>query len=68
MRVAHNNLTDHKKVFDEFVREAAPARILQYSYLYLVFAQVIVTELGEESDRRCVEARKHVNPVNGRRD
>ena len=52
VRIAHNNLKDQKASFDEFVSEAAPARILQYSYLHLLFAQMIVSELSAESDRR----------------
>ncbi len=56
MRVAHNNLKDHQKTFDQFVKEAASARILQYSYLYVLFAKMIVAELEEEADRRCSQA------------
>jgi hypothetical protein len=52
VRLAHNNLHDSKKCFDEFVGEAAPLRILQYSYLHLLFAHMIVSELNKESDRR----------------
>jgi hypothetical protein len=58
IRVAHNNLRDSKDCFDQFVSEAAPIRILQYSYLHLLFAQMIVSELIKESDRRCGAANK----------
>jgi hypothetical protein len=58
VRLAHNNLQDSKRCFDEFVAEAAPLRILQYSYLQLIFAQTIVSELNKESDRRCALASK----------
>jgi hypothetical protein len=58
IRVAYNNLRDYRKTFDQFVKEAAPARILQYSYIYLLFAQMIVAELDEETDRRCGQARR----------
>jgi hypothetical protein len=53
LRMAYNDLKDQKESFDQFVREAAPARILEYSYLHLLFAQMIVSELSAESDRRC---------------
>lgn len=53
LRMAYNDLKDQKESFDQFVREAAPARILEYSYLHLLFAQLIVTELNAECDRRC---------------
>ena len=52
IRVAHNNLKDRKVNFDEFVREGAHARIIQYSYLHLLFAQMIVLTLNAESDHR----------------
>lgn len=52
VRVAHNDLKDRKDNFDEFVREGAHARIILYSYLHFLFAQVIVLALNEESDRR----------------
>lgn len=52
IRVAHNNLKDRKVNFDEFVREGANARIIQYSYLHLLFAQIIVLTLNAESDHR----------------
>ena len=42
IRVAHNNLKDKRRNFDEFVNEGAHSRIIQYSYLHLLFAQVIV--------------------------
>ena len=42
IRVAHNNLKDKRRNFDEFVNEGAHSRIIQYSYLHLSFAQVIV--------------------------
>jgi hypothetical protein len=51
-RMAYNNLKDRKNDFEQFVSEAAPARILQYSLLHLLFAQMIVAELSSESDRR----------------
>jgi hypothetical protein len=60
VRMAHNDLKDQKESFDQFVREAASARILEYSYLHLLFAQMIVAELNAESDRRC-------GPANSRR-
>ena len=53
LRMAYNDLKDQKENFDQFVREAAPARILEYSYLHLLFAQMIVSELNAECDRRC---------------
>jgi hypothetical protein len=53
VRMAHNNMKDQKESFDQFVREAAPARILEYAYLHLLFAQMIVSELNAENDRRC---------------
>ena len=53
VRIAHNNLKDQKEIFDQFVSEAASARILECSYLHLLFAQMIVSELNAESDRRC---------------
>jgi hypothetical protein len=52
IRVAHNNLKDRKVNFDEFVREGAHARIIQYSYLHFLFAQMIVLTLNAESDQR----------------
>jgi hypothetical protein len=52
MRMAYNTLRDQKESFDQFVREAASARILQYSYLHVLFAQMIVSELIAEGDRR----------------
>lgn len=52
IRVAHNNLKDRKDNFDEFIREGAHARIIQYSHLHLLFAQMIVLALIEESDQR----------------
>ena len=52
IRVAHNNLKDRKNNFDEFLREGAHARIIQYSYLHLLFAQMIVITLHTESDHR----------------
>ena len=54
VRMAHNNLKDQKESFDQFVREAAPARILEYAYLHLLFAEMIVSELNAENDRRCL--------------
>jgi hypothetical protein len=52
MRMAYNTLRDQKESFDQFVGEAASARILQYSYLHVLFAQMIVSELTAEGDRR----------------
>lgn len=52
IRVAHNNLNDRKSNFDEFVRDGAQARIIQYSYLHLLFAQMIVLILSNESEHR----------------
>jgi hypothetical protein len=58
VRMAYNDLKDQKESFDQFVREAAPTRILEYSYLHLLFAQMIVSELNAECDRRCGPANK----------
>jgi hypothetical protein len=58
MRMAFNTLRDQKESFDQFVREAASARILQYSYLHVLFAQMIVSELIAEGDRRHGPANK----------
>jgi hypothetical protein len=52
LRVAYNNLRDRRNNFDQFVSESAHARTLQYSLLHLLFAQMIVSELSSESDRR----------------
>lgn len=52
IRVAHNNLKDRKANFNEFVREGAHGRVIQCSYLHLLFANMIVTALDEESDQR----------------
>jgi hypothetical protein len=52
VRVAHNNLKDRRSNFNEFVNEGAHDRVIQYSYLHFLFAQVIVTALSEESDLR----------------
>jgi hypothetical protein len=52
IRVAHNNLKDRKSNFDEFVREGAHDRVIQYSYLHLLFAQMIITALDKESTQR----------------
>jgi hypothetical protein len=52
IRMAYNNLKDRKNDFQQFVSEAASERILQYSLLHLLFAQMIVSELSSESDRR----------------
>ncbi len=52
IRMAYNNLKDRKSDFEQFVSEAAPARILQYSLLHLLFAQMVVSELSSESDWR----------------
>jgi hypothetical protein len=58
LRVAYNNLRDRKNNFDQFVSEGAPERILQYSLLHLLFAQMIVSELSSESGRRSDLARR----------
>lgn len=58
VRMAYNDLKDRKESFDQFVKEAAPARILEYSYLHMLFAQMIVSELLAENDRRCGQANK----------
>lgn len=58
VRMAYNDLKDQKESFDQFVREAVPARILEYAYLHLLFAQMIVSELNAECDRRCPQANK----------
>jgi len=52
IRVAHNNLKDRKSNFNEFVQEGAHQRVIQYSYLHFLFANMIVSALGEESDLR----------------
>lgn len=52
IRVAHNNLKDRKGNFNEFLREGAHDRVIQYSYLHLLFAHMIVTALDEESAER----------------
>ncbi len=52
IRIAHNNLKDNRRNFDEFVSEGAHPRIIQYSYLHLLFAQVIVKVLSEENKQR----------------
>jgi hypothetical protein len=57
IRVAHNNLKDRRSNFDEFLREGAHARIIQYSYLHLLFAQMIVITLNTESDHRYTPGR-----------
>jgi hypothetical protein len=49
IRVAHNNLKDRKANFNEFVKEGAHDRVIQYSHLYFVFANMIVQALEEES-------------------
>jgi hypothetical protein len=62
VRLAHNNLQLQRESFDQFVSEAAAARILQYSYLHLLFAQIIVSELSDESDRRYGRANELPQP------
>jgi hypothetical protein len=52
IRVAHNNLKDRKSNFNEFVQEGAHDRIVQYSYLHLLFANMIVIALHRESKTR----------------
>jgi hypothetical protein len=53
IRIAYNNLKDRKRNLDEFIRDGAHARIIQYSYLHLLFARMIVSTLDAESDQRC---------------
>jgi hypothetical protein len=52
IRVAHNNLKDRKSNFNEFVQEGAHGRVIQYSYLHFLFANMIVSALDEESHLR----------------
>ena len=52
IRVAHNNLSYRKANFDEFVKEGAHYRVMQYSHLYFLFANMIVQALEEESSLR----------------
>ncbi len=52
IRVAHNNLKDRKANFDEFVKEGTHDRVIQYSHLYFLFANMIVQALEEESTLR----------------
>lgn len=52
IRVAHNNLKDRKSNFNEFVREGAHERVVQYSYLHFLFANMIVLALDKESNLR----------------
>jgi hypothetical protein len=52
IRVAHNNLKDRKLNFNEFVQEGAHDRVIQYSYLHFVFANMIVSALRNESHLR----------------
>jgi hypothetical protein len=52
IRVAHNNLKDRKTNFNEFVQEGAHDRVIQYSYLHFVFANMIVSALDNESQLR----------------
>jgi hypothetical protein len=52
IRVAHNNLKDRKLNFNEFVQEGGHDRVIQYSYLHFVFANMIVSALRNESHLR----------------
>jgi hypothetical protein len=52
IRVAHNNLKDRKSNFNEFVQEGAHDRVVQYSYLHFLFANMIVLALDKESNLR----------------
>jgi hypothetical protein len=52
IRVAHNNLRDRKTNFNEFVEESAHDRVIQYSYLHFVFANMIVSALDNEIQLR----------------
>ena len=52
IRVAHNNLKDRKSNFNEFVQEGAHPRVIQYSYLHFLFANMIVSALDTESNSR----------------
>jgi hypothetical protein len=52
IRVAHNNLKDRKSNFNEFVQEGAHERVVQYSYLHFLFANMIVLALDKESNLR----------------
>jgi hypothetical protein len=54
IRVAHNNLKDRKMNFDEFVKERAHDRVIQYSYLHFVFAHMVVKALDDESILRFI--------------
>ena len=60
IRVAHNNLKDRKANFDEFVKEGAHDRGVQYSHLYFLFANMIVQALEEESILRFAPKNKSV--------
>jgi hypothetical protein len=55
IRVAHNNLKDRKSNFNEFVQEGAHGRVIQYSYLHFLFANMIVSALDEESHLRLCQ-------------
>jgi hypothetical protein len=52
IRVAHNNLKDRKANLNDFIREGAHDRVIEYSYLHLLFAQIVVNALVEESELR----------------
>ena len=54
IRVAHNNLRDRKANFNEFVKEGAHERVVQYSYLHFLFANMIVLALDKESILRSI--------------
>jgi hypothetical protein len=52
IRVAYNNLKDRKSNFEEFVKEGAQNRVIQYSYLHFLFANMIVSALDDELTSR----------------
>jgi hypothetical protein len=52
IRIAEENLKNRKNNLDEFVREGAHDRIIQYSHLHFLFAQAIVAGLKAESNHR----------------
>ena len=52
IRVAYNNLKDRKSNFNEFVQEGAHDRVIQYSYLHFLFANIIVSALDDELTMR----------------
>jgi hypothetical protein len=48
IRVAYNNLKDRKSNFEEFMQEGAHDRVIQYSHLHFIFANMIVCALEYE--------------------